>query len=290
MINIIANIYSGKGNGNKHLKKITQYCYKNKISYTVHVTNAIGHARALANLLTKNGENTLVALGGDGTFSEVLDGIADFENTTLGFIPAGRGNDFARAAKLHLDPIKAFKDILKGETFRQDYFTVGDRKCLNVAGTGLDVAVLERVEGKSGKINYLKSLLYCVKHFNPYTLKVVADGEESYHECIMVGVCNGTCIGGGMKLSPESIIDDGKLNVMAIRIPDNGNVMSALFKFKSGKHLDQNYTTHFLCDEISVTPTGEQYPIQIDGEILYDKLLECKVVKHGLKTFVTSGK
>ncbi|MCL2797897.1 MAG: hypothetical protein FWD58_07580, partial [Firmicutes bacterium] len=210
---------------------------------------------------------------------------------TLGFIPAGRGNDYAKATGLNLDPIKALADILLGEIVYSDYIEVGEMRCLNVCGTGLDVAVLERVAGKSGKITYLRSLIWCIKHFTPYALDVTVNGEKSRHECIMAGVCNGTTFGGGIKLSPLSKTDDGKLDLIIMRLPANGKIMPALFKFQKGKHLEMEYTTHIVCDEVSAVSADESapYPIQLDGEIYYGKTLSCRVVKGGLRTFKTTN-
>ena len=226
MLNIIANIKSGKGRGLKNVRKIVEYCLGKNVAYSLYLTNKPGHATELARSLTKNG-GEIVALGGDGTFHEVLNGISDIQNTALGFIPSGRGNDFVRAAGCSLDPIKALEDILRGETKSIDYIDVNGTRCLNVAGTGLDIDVLERVAGKTNKISYLVSLIYCLHHFKPYHVKVKVNGEEHVFDCIMAGVCNGIAIGGNIRLSPLSLIDDGKLDVIVMTMPENGRIISS---------------------------------------------------------------
>jgi YegS/Rv2252/BmrU family lipid kinase len=292
LLHFIVNARSGKGRGNTVLKKLCDYCYQNGIGFSAHITSRAGHATQIARVLCEQGAETLAAVGGDGTFSEVLNGL-DLK-TPLGFIPAGRGNDYAKSAGLHLDPIAALKDILNAKPKTTDFFTVGTerRRCLNVAGTGLDVAVLERVIQKgAGKLSYLSSLLYCINHFTPFKLQVSVNGETTRHDCIMAGVCNGGYIGGGMNLSPFSRVADGKLNLVIVRVPANGKLMSALLKFKKGGHIDQEYTSHILCDEVSVLAAdGESYPVQIDGEIFRDTVLTCKLVKGGFTTFQTSKK
>lgn len=287
MIDFIINAKSGKGRGKKALKIISRLCRKASAEFAVHITNAPLHASEIARNLSENGAETIVAVGGDGTFHEVLNGIADFEKTRLGFIPAGRGNDYARAAKLHTKPAKALKDILNGEEKRSDYIRVGNKRCLNIAGTGLDTEVLKRVIGKTGKITYLKSLMYCVKHFTPYKIKTVSDGTEREDDVIMVGVCNGIAIGGGMKLSPRSVPDDGKMEVVAVRMPKDGKIMKALFGFLKGKHIDKEYTHAFSCDKVKIIPYLPQ-TVQLDGE-LYDGLdFDCELAKGAVRTFKTS--
>ncbi len=286
MLNIIANVKSGKGRGLKNIKKVAKYCLKNNIPYALYLTNKPGHATELASQLTKDGGD-IIALGGDGTFHEVLNGIVDTEHTTIGFIPSGRGNDFVRTAGCSLNPIKALKDILSGEIRNIDYIDVNGTRCLNVAGTGLDIDVLERVEGKTGKLTYLMSLVYCLNHFEPYHVVVKVNGEQYEYDCIMAGVCNGTAFGGNIKLSPLSKIDDGKLDVIVMTMPENGKIVPVLPKFVQGKHMDMPITHHFECDEVSIKTN---HPVELDGEIYRDLKFDCKIVKAGLKTYVVQPK
>lgn len=284
MLNFIVNAHSGKGLGNKHLKKIIDFCYKRNIEYTVHLTSAPGHATRIAKALVENHSSTIVAVGGDGTFHEVLNGIPSFEHTALGFIPSGRGNDFATGEGIPLNPIKALEKIVEGKIKYIDYIKVGDKRCLNVAGTGLDIDVLKRVAGRNGKITYLSSLVYCLRHFDPYTLTVESNGVTKTYDCIMAGICNGKQFGGGIKLSPASVTDDGKLNVVVMRMPKNKKLLGALIKFVRGKHLKLDITEHFLCEKATVT-SPDKFSVQLDGEIYDDLPFVCEVVKGGLKTF-----
>ena len=273
----------------KALKIISAYCKQSFVEFAIHITAGKRHATEIARSLCSSGAETIVAVGGDGTFHEVLNGVDNLEKTRIGFIPAGRGNDYARAAKLNLNLKKALEDIVHGEEIRSDYLQVDKIRCLNVAGTGLDTEVLKRVMGKSGKITYLKSLLYCIKHFEPYKIKITQNGEEHEESVIMIGVCNGIAIGGGMKLSPNSSPCDGKMETVSVRLPKNGKIMKALTGFLKGNHIDKEFTTVFLADEIHIEPTVPQ-TVQIDGE-LYDGLdFSCRIVKGGLRTFRGSAK
>lgn len=285
MLHFIVNTKSGHGLGNENLKKIVKYLQDQKTEYAVHITEAAGHATQLAKQLSENGEETIVALGGDGTFHEVLGGIASFERTALGFIPSGRGNDFARGMNLPLDPVKALELILSGREKRIDYIQVGEKRCLNIAGTGLDIDVLKRVAGRQGKITYLKSLLYCVRHFEPYDIDVTIGGEKTSYKAVIVGICNGTQFGGGLKLSPLSKFDDGKLDLIIITMPKNNRILPALLKFLRGKHLSLPITKSIQCEEVVIHPCGNR-PVQLDGEIYEGMDLNCKIVKNGLRTFL----
>lgn len=285
MLNIIANGKSGKGRGRKNVKKIVEYCMKNGIDYALYFTARRGHATEIARAISSNGENTIVALGGDGTFHEVLNGIADFEKTTLGFIPSGRGNDFARTMGLKLKPIEALKDILRGKTRKIDYIEVGDNlRCLNICGTGLDVDVLRNVEGKTNKISYIVSLLKMVVNFKPYKVTVTADNGESitYEDCIVADICNGKAFGGNIKISPDSKIDDGKLDLIVVTMPADGKLLPVVPKFIAGAHMNLDITHHSAVERVVVEC---DHAIELDGEIYEDGKLDCKIVKGGLTTF-----
>lgn len=285
MLNFITNIKSGNGKGRKNLKKVIQYCFKHNIEYTIHITSAPNHATRIAKALSENDAHTIVAIGGDGTFHEVLNGIPSFEKVALGFIPSGRGNDYARAAKLSLNPIVALKAILNNEIVHSDYIQVNDKRCLNIGGTGLDVVVLEKAAGKTGKISYIMALISTLKNFKPYNISVTSNQiTTNFDNCIMAGVCNGIAIGGNIRISPDSKIDDGLLNVVVMSMPKDGKLLKILPKFSKGKLLNAPFTTHFTCESVNVD-SEKNYPIQLDGEIFYDTKLHCKIVKGGLRTF-----
>ena len=284
-MDIIANKCSGKGNGAKCLAAAESYLAERGIAYTVHETHCTGHGKALAAELSRKGSETIVALGGDGTFHEVLNGI-DFSKSRLGLIPAGRGNDFAigtRAASL--DPVRAIADIVRGEPKELDYIDIGDKRCLNVGGTGLDVEVLLKTAKSKNKLTYVASLFRCLLKYKPYRVEVTANGETRTYDCIMTGVCNGTQIGGGIKLSPVSKADDGKLDVIIMEKPKRVPTVFVMPKFVKGKHMDKPYTKHIVCESVKITTPA---PVQLDGEIYYGLDFDARIVKGGVKTFATA--
>lgn len=281
-MDIIANKCSGKGRGAKCLSAVTSYLDGRGIPYTVHETLGTGHGAKLAQELSANGADTVVALGGDGTLHEVLNGI-DFDRSRMGVIPAGRGNDFAIGTKAaDLDPVKAIADIVRGEHRDMDYIAVGDKRCINVAGTGLDVEVLLKTAKSKNKLTYTASLFRCLLRFKPYPVKLTVNGQTIDTKCIMAGVCNGTQIGGGIRLAPIAAADDGKLDIIVMEKPKRVPTVFVMPRFVKGKHMSKPYTTHIVCEEIKIeTPA----PVQLDGEIYRDLKFDAHIVKGGLKTF-----
>ena len=282
MLYIIANAKSGNGRCAKVMKKVRAYCEKADVPLSFLVTERVGHASELAGSITLHEGDKLAVLGGDGTFHEVMQGLHDPAATPLGFIPAGRGNDFIRSAGVPKDPIKALKAIINGKLRNLDYIEVGGKRCLNIAGTGLDVDVLERTMNAKNKFTYLKSLIQCLRSFESTHVTLKTGGESHEFDCVMVGVCNGKYFGGNMCLAPLAEVDDGKLEVIVITMPENGKIMRILPKFVRGKHMDMPITKRFICEEVNI---GTEKPVEIDGEIYKGLAFDCRIVKGGLLTY-----
>lgn len=281
-MDIIANPNCGKGNGIKVIAAVKSYLEERGIPFALHQTKAVGHAKELSRTLCASGSDTVVALGGDGTFHETLNGM-DFDKARIGFIPAGRGNDFAIGTNsASLDPIKAIADVIRGEPRELDYIQVSDKRCLNVGGTGLDVEVLLKTAKSKNKLSYVASLFRCLLHYKPYHIAVSINGEEKEYDCLMAGACNGTQIGGGIRIAPTAKADDGKLDVIIMEKPKGIPTLFVMPRFVKGKHMGKPYTKHIICDSVKIkTPA----PVQLDGEIYYDLDFDAHIVKNGVKTF-----
>lgn len=283
MYRVIVNPNSGRGKGVRYGKELDAVLTKKALPHEIYFTKAKGNAKEIA---AEFRGDTLIAVGGDGTFHEVLNGM-DTETCELGFIPCGRGNDFAATLGVPKKPKDALDAILSGEKTAIDYIEVGDNlRCLNVGGTGLDIDVLKGVENKhDSKFTYLKSLIYCIYHFTPYELDVEIDGKSEHFSCVMAGVCNGKQFGGGIKISPNSSLSSGILNVIVAEFPGKKHLMRALMGFTRGTHLDKPYVHCYECERVKIS-SPYNYPIELDGEIYYDTPLDCRVKKAGLKTFI----
>ena len=283
-MDIIVNLDSGKGNGRACLEKATAYLDERGVAYTVHATECIGHAEKLARELSADGDGQkiIVACGGDGTFHEVLNGI-DPDKVRLGLIPAGRGNDFARGTGFAAsDPVEAVGDIVRGELKTFDYIQVSDRRCLNIAGTGMDVDVLLKTAKSHNKLTYVASLFKCLLKFKPYKVSVSVNGQTYDTAAIMVGVCNGSQFGSGIQLSPLAKADDGKLELMIIRKPRHTPTLLLMPNFVKGKHVGKSYSQQITCDSVHIETTA---PLELDGEIYYNLAFDAKIVPAGIRSF-----
>lgn len=286
-LHIIVNKISGKNRGGQCLAEVVEFLDSQKIEYEVHVTLKQGDAELLARSLTQNGAKIIAALGGDGTFHEVLNGMDFTSGAALGFISAGRGDDYARGIGIKSDPIEAVKDILRGEITYTDYINIGGRRCLNVGGSGLDVSVLERTENKNTSLSYIAALAHCLLAFKPFQFSVSCDnGNEFDGKAIMVGACNGKQFGGGIKICPASRNNDGLIDVVIMTKPKYLPCIFAMPNFIKGKHLDKNYTRHFQCTRLNVKT---DCPLELDGEIYRNLEFDATIVPNGVRTFKISN-
>jgi diacylglycerol kinase family enzyme len=112
--------------------------------YSLHTTQNERHAEIITKYLTSKNENiTIICLGGDGTLSEIVNGIQNFDRITLGIVPSGSGNDFVLGTKIpQNDPIAALKFALTAQPRKINFIDVNNRRAINVVGFGLDTDVL----------------------------------------------------------------------------------------------------------------------------------------------------
>ena len=283
---IIVNPNAGKGKGKKNLKTVLKLFSERGAEYSVFETTRAGEAKEFSERLTSSGEQEIIVVGGDGTLHEVLNGLSDPSSCRLGLIPSGTGNDFSAAAGLPSNAAQAAEIILSGETKETDFLCVGGVRCMNVGGLGMDVDVLVRCKkGRfvKGKIKYLLSLLQSLFTFKGYEIEIESGERRETHKALIAVACNGTQIGGGIRICPASVIDDGKIDVMAVECMGKAQIVKAFLYLMKGKVLDYPAAEHFLCERVKLVPS-QPCTVQLDGE-LYDGLEFDARIECGLKMY-----
>ena len=283
---LISNPVAGKNKAAKNLAKAEEILTARGIPFQTHLSHGERDATEIAGRLTQEGETDIIVIGGDGTLHEVLNGIQDLSSCRLGLIPSGTGNDFADKAAIPCQVEEALAVILDGEAKETDCLNVGGVRCMNVAGLGIDVDVLERCQrGRlKGKIKYLWSLIRSLFAFKGYELEFVSGEKRGKHTALIAAACNGSKFGGGIHICPEADIEDGKLNAMIVEDPHSKwKIIKAFFKLMKGKVLQLPYATHFLCEELTVIP-AKPCTVQLDGELYKDLAFEVKICK-GLRFY-----
>jgi len=282
MIYFIINPLAGGGQGAAAGAKIREVLDPINFEYTICESEYPGHAVELARELSQKADCTgIVAVGGDGTFSEVLNGM-DI-STPLGLIPCGTGNDFASGAGISKDIAAALKAVISGNTAPMDYITVGDRRCLNITGTGFDVDILIR-EAKyrkklKSKITYYLALFVTILSIRFRSLKAVIDDNTVIDRDILILVAaNGRFFGGGMPMVPSAVTNDGVMDVLVVRKVPYIVIPKLLFCFLKGNIEKQTkYVDIYRCKKVQCSVDGFEY-IEVDGEV--QPLLPTEICIH----------
>lgn len=287
MLNFIYNPTAGKGKAQRFREAIEAKLKTLGVAYTFWETKGQRDGARIAHELTERGETNIIAMGGDGTINEVLNGLADPSKVNLGLIPCGSGNDFAAAIGIPATPEGALDIVLKEPPKYTDYMDCSGVRGLNVIGAGIDVEVLKRcykAKVLKGSLNYFVSMIISLIRFNFYHFNAKLNGRSGDHVGLIVCACNGRRFGGGISICPEAAFDDGLLDVVMVEDVTKPMIPGALVRLVTGKILKWKHTFHERAPrlEVQFTPAAT---IQIDGE-LYDNLpFDVRVVHNSLRMY-----
>jgi len=267
---------------------------------SLHATQKAGDTARLTREAIEEGAQIVVAAGGDGTLGEVAGAVIESgEAVTLGVLPMGTGNDFARTIGVWGQPERALDAIFEGHTRRVD---VGRIECegaarffVNVAGSGFDALVAKRINewGKRPALRharrvgaYLLAVAREMATFRSFDLTLELDGERIETGAVLVAVANAKSYGGGMLVCPYARLDDGLFDVCVIQSVSRTQFLRAFPGVFAGKHISHPKVMMRRCRTIRVE-SKQPIPILADGEIIERKSLgatsfECHVLPSSL--------
>lgn len=284
MYHIIANPKAGKVR--RVLKHTLRMLESAGAQYMLHETQCKGDGKRIAAELTQEDGVELIAIGGDGSVHDVLNGIRDVTKCRFGIIPLGTGNDFAASAEIPYNVKQAVEVILHGECKPTDFLEVGGVRCMNVGGLGIDVDVLVRCnKGRThGKVKYLRSLIVSLFKFKGYDVTVECEGETFEMKTLIGAACNGKHFGGGITICPVADIEDGKMDVMFVEcFESKWQIVKAFITLMRKKIMDYPHKRYYKTDRVKITPKTP-CTVQLDGE-LYENLEFDAVICHGLQMY-----
>ena len=237
------------------------------------------HATELARQAGEQGYEMIIAMGGDGTVHEVVNGIMllpENKRPILGVVPVGSGNDFAHAIGIPMESDHALALALKGEPSTIDLGLMTDQNERreyfdNTLGIGFDAIVTIRAHKLAivrGFLMYLTAVIQTIfLNHNPALVQFETDKEKWEDKMIMTTLCNGGREGGGFKLSPDSKLTDGVLEYITVRKVSRAMMFRLIPEFMKGTH--GRFTKQIrmgTCKKLTMTADRPLY-IHIDGEI-----------------------
>lgn len=284
---LIVNPSSGGGLSERRRARIVSAAAGEIGALDVSYTEARGHGIELAREAALGGRRLVIALGGDGTISEVANGLLEARQAgagavELGIIPRGTGGDFRRTLDLPSDPAAAARRIAEGKPHpidvgRVTYTTVDGRRevrhFLNVASFGFSSAVATRANEASkalgGKVAFLGATIRTLIAYDNQEVLLEIDGAQPIRRTVMLGaVGNGRFFGGGMKICPTSLLDDGRLAFVVVGDMGKAQVAWDIRRLYNGTHLQLEDVRSWDIRSLRAVPAvpDTQIPVEIDGE------------------------
>lgn len=267
---VIYNPTAGNGHGKTVAEQVEKIMKAKEVSFEMHATEGPGHATELAADAAKRGCDTVLSIGGDGTISEIVRGLAGTK-TALGIVPAGTGNDFIKSIDTPKDVQQAVELILSVPAKPTDVGMINDQPFINECGTGFDVMVLDYAEKAKkyvkGLLPYLWGVIRTLIHFKSVEMTyAIDDGEKKSDELLVISAGNGRIIGGGIKMCPEAVTDDGYFDVVIVKKISKLKLPVRLVQLLQGKVLKFKETVHYKARKIYMKSPNMR--VNVDGEII----------------------
>ncbi len=292
MYNFIVNPNARSGLGYKVWTSLEAVLKERSIEYKVHFTKYQTHATTLAKEITSADDPcTLVILGGDGTINETVNGIVDFSKVTLGYIPIGSSNDFARSLGLSTDAMQALENILSPKKYKDINIGVlsyrdKKRRFAVSSGMGFDAGVCHEIVVSKikaffnkihlGKLSYVAVAIRQLAAQSPQSLSLTLDGGKKveFEKVYFAAAMNNRYEGGGFMFCPKAQPDDDILDIIvAANIPKLKLLLLLPTAYK-GLHVYVKGIYTYQCRKAEFF-SEKPLPLHTDGEPLFLQRSTC---------------
>lgn len=299
-ITFIINPVSGFNKTKRKLKDIIKDIYDVEPSAKVILTHHRMHAIALAKDALIRGAERVVAVGGDGTLNEVINGYFSNDGTpynpraSIAIVPCGMGSDFFRGIGEGRDLKDAIHFAITGKAKPTDVgqvlaFDANGTKIkryfINISSLGLSGLALSKVKAMPKSLGptltYFLAALKTVNQFRSPTI-LITDEKQQHRvdDCALVGIANGQYFGSGMKLAPHASLDDGLLDLVAVQHLTMKFFLMNAHKLYQGTHLELENVHAWKKSKITIEAlSSDPIYIETDGE-LFAQLPAEYSVKH----------
>lgn len=282
---LILNPMAGRGAAGRRRDELEAALRAADLDYTLYTTHARGGATELTYQALSQGFERVVAVGGDGTINEVVNGLIgsrqlELGDACLGIIPLGTGSDFARAINgLSVDDLQgAVQRLVSGslrsvdagrvrvETAHQEV----TRFFINGLGAGIDALVAAeaaKITWLTGMAAYIVASLRALATYRPGVMTVRYDGKALHRRLYFATLGNGHSQGGGFRMTPSGRIDDGLLDLCAVQSLRPDQVIRYYPRLIEGTHVSLPVVTMAQVREVEIS-SPKAFPVAVDGEVI----------------------
>ena len=289
---LITNPISGKGKAATVAEQASQRLTAAGYTGRLELTTQAGDANRIAREAVEKGSHWIIACGGDGTIHEVVNAIAEKPDVVLGVLPCGKGNDFAEALKIPTKPAEAIQVLLDGVTRQVDLGKIGDRYFDTIVTCGYDAEVSRRVteEGApfSGTASYVYTAITTLFGYQSPTVRLEGDFGSYEGEILLTATGLTASYGGGMKIVPGAIIDDGLFDVCIIEPVPRRTVLRLLVTLFWGGHAGHPAVQMHRTKSLTIE-TDPPILLYADGERICYTPATVEVVERGLTVIAPTG-
>ena len=288
-LTLLVNPSSAGGRSLKLLPRIEAALDARRAVFRVEKTRSLEHGAELALAAAELGEAPVV-VSGDGLMGAIGGAMAGSE-APLGLIPAGRGNDLARALGIPTEPEAAVDAILDGHSRRIDVGEANGKRFLGIASVGFD-SECNRLANEThwlrGNLVYAYSMPRMLIGWRSARFTIAAGEERKRLTGYFVAVANNSVYGGGMWIAPEAEIDDGEFDVVAITEVGKLRFLRGLRDVLKGAHLGKDEVSVFRAPRLELD-ASRPFPVYADGDHLTDLPVSLRVLPRCLSILVPDG-
>lgn len=285
---VLFNPSSGGGKGRRIATQVKDYLASQNLE--IHEVSGPDYESARINfkkVLDQHSERikAVVVVGGDGMVHLAIQELAN-SAVPMALIPAGTGNDFARALKLDLkNPISNLKHYLDTSPVAVDLGKVKGRFFADILSTGFDSIVNERANRMrllKGRMKYNIAIILVLSTFRPKSYRFRVDAIDFTTEAMLIAVSNGQSYGGGMKVTPGARIDDGLFDVMILGPVSKFEFLRVFPKVFSGSHTSHPAVKIMRGSSVTIESEAIAYA---DGERMGELPVTAEIAPSALLTW-----
>ena len=250
-----------------------------------------GNNDAMTDFIRASGAEGVIAAGGDGTLHGVVNLLMKTGiDLPVGMIGSGTSNDFATYLHVNENLEDYFDRIAKGQTRRVDLGRVGETYFVNVASAGVLTSIAHEVDAKLknalGKLAYYLRGIGEIPKFRSFPLSLTADGEETKLDAFLFIVLNSSVVGSMKNVAKDAVVDDGKLDFLAVKKCSPARLMKLTADLIAGKSvIGQEAVLHVQAKKFSVSVPDGSLVSDLDGELGPMLPLEIETIPNAIEVY-----